>query len=178
MIGNTFSFIKMPPLYLCQSDQVCRTQGSVLGPLVFLIYINDIHEAVLTSSVYIFANDTKLLKRVVDGSETVSLQDDLDSIDGWCSDWNLKLNCGKCSHLHFSLRGTAASDSFTTGGSAIAGCKSVKDLGITVTPTLSWSNHNNIIIGKICARARRIIPRQSPVSLRKTLYLTTVRSHL
>ena len=58
-------------------------QGSVLGPLLFLIYIDDIPTAISYSSIYLFADDAMVVKSVASENDCMRLQDDLNSICGW-----------------------------------------------------------------------------------------------
>ncbi len=70
-------------------------QGSILGPLLFIMYINDIPNAITSSSIYIFADDTKLIKRQCEQEDLNSLQADA-------------LNASKCLNINFG-RGTSSS---------------------------------------------------------------------
>ncbi len=156
-------------------------QGSVLGPLLFLIYINDLPEVVHNSSTYLFADDTKLCKSIISCSDSILVQNDLDSVDSWCKEWKILLNALKSAHIHFSLSGNVASQCYSSDGSHISSTSSYTDLGITVNSTMSWSCH----IAKICSKAysslfaiRRILSRCTNTQLKKTLYVSVVRSHL
>ena len=156
-------------------------QGSVLGPLLFLVYINDIPTFIKFSSAFLFADDAKLLKSLKSDLDSALLQEDLDSIGKWSKDWKLMLNILKCIQLHFSLREGEHGVEYHTNGSDIKCCSSYRDLGILVTSSFSWSMH----IEKICAKAYRMlytikrnIPPSSSTMLRKRMYLVLVRSHL
>ncbi len=74
-------------------------QGSVLGPTLFLIYINDLPE-VVHNIAKLFADDTKLYKQIVDDSSCISIQDDLNELANWSEKWQLKFNAGKCKAMH------------------------------------------------------------------------------
>ena len=72
-------------------------QGSVLGPVLFIIYIND-HPKVVRSTVKIFADDTKIYNK--DTNSDV-LQQDLDALYVWSKLWQLCFNVDKCKTIHF-----------------------------------------------------------------------------
>jgi ribonuclease P/MRP protein subunit RPP40 len=74
-------------------------QGSVLGPVLFLIVINDLPE-VVNGLINIIADETKLFDHVVDGDRCAQLQDDLDQLCVWSDTWKLKFNTEKCKVLH------------------------------------------------------------------------------
>ena len=78
------------------------TQGSILGPLLFLIFINDILETVTYSDLLLFADDTKCLKTIGNPSDCHSLQQDLQQLSDWCHLWNLYFKEKKCVCIHFS----------------------------------------------------------------------------
>ena len=84
-------------------------QGSVLGPLLFLIYINDLPDCIESSSVKIFADDLKLYQKNSGSSQPV--QDDINRIENWSSQWQLPLNAQKCSKLHVSCKNGEGTDS-------------------------------------------------------------------
>ena len=70
-------------------------QGTVLGPLMFLLYINDIAKGI-NSPLHLFADDC-LLYRVINGVEdTNRLQEDLNKLSEWANTWQLKFNVSKC----------------------------------------------------------------------------------
>ena len=71
-------------------------QGSVLGPTLFVIYINDIDDGI-TSSLLKFADDTKLLRKVGTQDDCEALQKDLHTMHKWSEDWQMLFRC--CSTL-------------------------------------------------------------------------------
>ena len=70
-------------------------QGSILGPLMFLIYINDIPNYVTSSTTLLFADDTKCFKTIIQPSDSIQLQRDIESLTQWSIDWNLIFNSSK-----------------------------------------------------------------------------------
>ena len=86
-----------------QSDWATVTsgipQGSVLGPLLFIISINDLPDCV-KSAIKIFADDTKIYREIKDQHDTKQLQDDIDSLKKWSRDWQLLFKASKCKCMH------------------------------------------------------------------------------
>ena len=156
-------------------------QGSVLGPLLFLIFINDLADAVSHSTVSLFADDTKLLLDVTESNSSV-LQSDLSAISQWCTQWELKLNLDKCSLIRFSLSHLNSDTSYLIDNHAISISQEVSDLGIIVNNKLSFSPHYKSICSKayqtlfMVRRTLRLT--SAPVSIKKQIYLTLVRSKL
>ena len=74
-------------------------QGSVLGPLLFVCFINDM-PSVVKSPVHLFADDTKLYRRVTTLEDHKALQDDLTNLEDWSTKWNLCFNTNKCKVMH------------------------------------------------------------------------------
>ena len=116
-------------------------QGSVLGPLLFLIYVNDIPSIALNSSIYMFADDTKFSKSISQFNDSAQLQSDINSLANWCHQWGLSLNSQKCACLRFSLNPNCPSPSYTINGVNIAVVVDQRDLGVTASHDLSWRTH-------------------------------------
>ena len=74
-------------------------QGSILGPLLFLIYINDLSSSVIHSNTYLFADDTKCLCPMFSPQDCLLLQSDLNRLSAWSTKWKLMFNESKCSLL-------------------------------------------------------------------------------
>lgn len=157
-------------------------QGSILGPLLFIIYVNDIPDIINHSDCYLFADDAKLLKVITSLEDADDLQDDLIAIEQWCKEWNLSLNPSKCSAMHFTtLRSQTYDHEYRINNYCIPFLQTQRDLGVLVSGSLSWSHHCD----QACAKAyqslhviRRNVSSGSTVYLRKQLYLTLVKSHI
>jgi len=74
-------------------------QGSVLGPLLFLLYVNDLPDWI-RSSIKMFADDTKLWSTISARNDNQKLQDDLRTLNDWSNKWLLKFNPDKCKVMH------------------------------------------------------------------------------
>ena len=127
-------------------------QGSVLGPLLFLIYINDITKEILNGRPFLYADDLK----IVYSSDTMSvefistIQQDLIRLDSWCNNWKMKLNAPKCGYMN--LNKVSSPLSLYLNGLPLKPLDHVKDLGLTYTKTLSFHEH----ISSITSKANRI----------------------
>ena len=75
------------------------SQGSVLGPLLYLIYINDLDDNI-TSNVLKFTDDTKVFRNVNTDGDKQHLQNDPDKLVNWSEKWQMLFNLGKCKCLH------------------------------------------------------------------------------
>ena len=104
-------------------------QGSVLGPTLFVIFINDL-PTVIESVAKIFADDTKVYGRVNNESDMKLLQDDIDKIWDWSFKWQLPFNADKCKSMHFGSSNKR--HQYTINGNNLAQVKEENDLGIIV----------------------------------------------
>ena len=148
-------------------------QGSILGPLLFLVYVNDIPDNITNSLLYLFADDTKCLKTISDPADSIKLQDDIDSLNHWNEKWSLLFNHTKVVHVSFRSH---LPTSYTIGTSSITKVESHKDLGITLSLNLSWDALYDHIIAKaysILGLLRRTFSPQNPTrSKNNYIYLS------
>ena len=121
-------------------------QGSILGPLLFFIYINDIVNE-LRASVRLFADDTSLYI-VVENPNTaaVTLNNDLNFITNWATDWLVDFNAAKTQSMILTLkRNSPYHPPLYMNGLAITETSSHKHLGLTFTNNCNWNEHINNI---------------------------------
>lgn len=153
-------------------------QGSVLGPLLFLIFINDLPSCV-TSSISLFADDCVLYREVTNDHDVSCLQSDLNRISEWCNKWNMKLNTNKCKVMRVS-RMTANVSCYYLYHTSLQQVSSYKYLGVNISSNLSWETHIQYITNN-ANRSLGFIKRNFssvPLSLKLLLYKTLVRSKL
>ena len=145
-------------------------QGSVLGPLLFLIYINDLPEVIQSDSL-LYADDLK----VWNSSDPSTLQIDLDAIKNWSEDWQLPINDAKCAHISFG--GDSGYIFNLQGSTIIPKPDRKKDLGIWLSSSMSFSHHHEVAAKKAFATLhmiKRSFHRISPKDF-QTLYSVYVR---
>ena len=115
-------------------------QGTVLGQMLFLIYINDLPKNV-TLTTRLFADDSLLYGRIRTTEDHPILQEDLSRLETWVKDWQMSLNPLKCEVIRISKKRTQITGSYTIHGHQLATVKSGKYLGVTFTDNLSWNAH-------------------------------------
>lgn len=155
-------------------------QGSILGPLFFVLYINDICEF-LGSHVLLYADDLKIYRRIRSLEDCISLQESIESLEEWCRTNLLSLNISKCSCLTFSRKCAAVNFDYTISSQLVARSLSVKDLGVTFDNHLTFNLHVLNVV-KSANRFMGFIIRSchefSDVGCLKLLYYSFVRSQL
>lgn len=154
-------------------------QGSVLGPLLFLIYVDDMEDRIRNNSrVWKFADDTKIAAPVNDYVGGIGLQKNLDKLMVWASEWNMTFNIDKCKVMH--LGANNINFSYEMRGNWLNKVTQEKDLGIIVENNLKPSkqciearNRANKILGAI---NRNVVYKSKEVVSK--LYTSLVRPHL
>ncbi|CAM4577882.1 unnamed protein product [Lepidochelys olivacea] len=111
-------------------------QGSVLGPVLFNIFINDLEKGV-NSEVAKFADETELLKIVKTQADCEELQKDLSKLSDWATKWQMKFNVDKCKVMHIGKHNP--NYTYKMMGSKLAVTTQKRDLGITVDSSLKTS---------------------------------------
>ena len=112
-------------------------QGSMLGPLLLLVYVKD---NICKSSLYLFADDTEICKILNNPRDSTELQHDGDSLHSWYLEWKMSLHSGKCVVVHFGFSSHNATLYFVNG-TPIQSTSKHRDFGIILSNNLYWSNH-------------------------------------
>ena len=152
-------------------------QGSVLGPILFLIYINDLDDSI-TNNVLKFADDTKLFRKVNTDGDKQHLQNDLDRLVKWSEKWQMLFNFGKCKCLH--TRHRIFNVNYKMGDTVLGTTVKEKDLGVTISADMKVSEQCGIAASKgnqILGLIRRNITYKGK-KLIIPLYKAIVRPHL
>ena len=153
-------------------------QGTILGPIVFLIYINDFLNGI-SSPTKLFADDTKVYRGLIDlEKDKQILQSDLDRMTEWTNTWQLHFNSDKCEVMRITHQKDISLPDYNLSGKKLKVVNEFKDLGVIMTSNLSWSNQvassvkkSNRILGLI----KRTVGSFTPTSTFTTLYKSLVR---
>ena len=152
-------------------------QGSVLGPTLFVVFINDLPDAVDCLS-KIFADDTKAYKCADCGRERQRLGDSLDALHTWSEKWQLPFNLHKCKCMHLGYNNPK--EKYEMGGVPLTVTDAEKDLGVTIDEELKFHVHTNLVVNKanqILGLIARTFENLDQTTL-PTLYKALVRPHL
>ena len=133
-------------------------QGSVLGPILFLIFINDLPIELL-SRLSLFADDSKLFSRIMtnrkskfkDVNGSKRLQKDLNKVVEWAEKWKMEFNIDKCKIMHLGYNNPK--NVYSMGNTTLNATEEERDLGVIIDNKLDFGKHINTIV----ARANRIL---------------------
>ena len=155
-------------------------QGSVLGPLLFVLFINDISNGVSPGTyICLFADDTKIWRRMNSEEDCAILQNDIDNLYNWCIYNQMRFNPSKykvvsinskishCNLEYLSLLPLSRFN-YTLGDNILDYEANERDLGVIINYSFTWDEHHNKVINK----ASQMLSSQR----KRTLYLAMVRS--
>ena len=156
-------------------------QGSILGPLLFLIFMNDLPLSAIYSKLLLFADDAKCFMSITSLADCFALQKDLNNLAVWCTTWNLTFNKDKCSVVQFQTKKSTIGFDYLIGKSVIPTKTSHRDLGVFISATLQWKCHYQHILSKsykMLGLLRRTFSEIHCSRAKRILYLSLIRSQL
>ena len=190
--GNTFNWIKS---FLLQRKQYVSVngvksktenvlsgvpQGTVLGPILFVMYINDLLDGIVADGL-LYADDTKLFKHIMNENDALCLQTDIEKLENWAKLWLMNFHPGKCHTLTIGkFENIRHAHQYKVCNQNIEHIDVEKDIGVQIDEELSFEQHictkvrvANAIMGHI----RRAFTFLDLVTFKK-LYTSMVRPHL
>jgi hypothetical protein len=124
-------------------------QGSVLGPLLFLIFINDLPDRVTTGTkVKLFADDCILYRNISSDRDSHILQGDLENLQRWEADWLMQFHPSKCQVLHVTNKKKPVKHIYKIHSVNLDEVPTAKYLGVNIDSKLSWNDHISAITKK------------------------------
>lgn len=152
-------------------------QGSVLGPTLFVIFINDMPD-IIESMCQLFADDAKVFREISCDDECMKLQEDLNKLTEWSNRWNLPFNTDKCKSLHIGR--SNRKHKYEMDGTELEQVHHERDLGVIIDDDLKFHKQTAAAIKK--ANSVLGLMKKTFVSFDKTtfslLYKSLVRPHL
>ena len=130
-------------------------QGSVIGPLLFALYINDLPECCPGCKIKLYANDVKAYKKIRTCNDRLGLQYSLDNISTWAKKNKLGISVEKC--CYFQVGYSNFTLVYMLDSDHIAPCDSIVDLSIHINSSLKFEQHCTVIVSKTSARSKLIV---------------------
>ena len=154
-------------------------QGTVLGPLLFILYLNDLPDG-LSSQVRLLADDCILYREITSMEDSISLQNDINSLCQWESKWQMKFNVSKCFAMRVTHKKKPLLTSYKMNDSVLQTVPNHTYLGVDINSKLSWADHINGITSKanrVLGLLRRNLYSCSP-KVKEAAYKSLVRPRL
>ena len=128
------------------------SQGTVLGPLLLSLHINDIMSDI-ESEIRLFADDCVCYREIKNIEDTLKLQKDIGRLGIEARKWGMKFQPVKCNMMQLTKKHNKIDASYTLEGTVLEHVESIKYLGVTVASDLKWNSH----IRNVCSRANRTL---------------------
>ena len=153
-------------------------QGTVLGPLFFLVYINDISKGLTKgTTIRLFADDSLLYRPIKSPKDCEILQHDLNTLQNWEKIWKMEFHPGKCNLLQITNKRNPIDFIYNIHNTPLQKVDSAKYLGVVVDSKLNWKPHYSHLISnckKTLSFIRRNLPK-APRFVKSRCYTTLVR---
>lgn len=156
-------------------------QGSVLGPLLFLIYINDITDIISHPvQIRLFADDCVLFNEVKVQDDQILLNHNLHNVSEWCVKWGMELNADKTVFMRITNKRNSHFFSYNLPTRHLSEVKEYKYLGVTLTNNLSWNKHIETVCSSsfrnLCFLRHKL--KLAPPNVKQLAYYTMIRPKL
>lgn len=156
-------------------------QGSHLGPILFLIFINDLSVLFKNARFLFYADDLKIYKEIINDRDCADLQHEINKITDWCTLNNMKINLSKCKVISFTRKKKPILFNYSLSNERIPRVTLINDLGVIFDTELRFREHINNIISKSFRMAGFIMRtcfNFTNINVLMILYYALVRSHL
>ena len=154
-------------------------QGSHFGPILFILFINDLPGLIKHSNCLMYADDVKLFKSINTVADCYELQSDINTFYAWCKVNRLTLNIDKCKVMTFTHKNMTISYSYNFDGNDLLSSCLIRDLGVLLDKKLSFANHVDYVINRansVLGFIKREMREMLDPYCAKTLFIALVRS--
>ena len=154
-------------------------QGSFLGPVLFLLYINDI-DGNIKSSIRLFADDSIIYRNISSKTDHEILQTDLSQLQTWSDKWQMEFNVSKCVHLPITNKTKPNLYKYSLSGQPLSTVSSHSYIGVKLDSKLTWTNHVTDITSKsstVLGMIKRTLGPGKP-EVKQTAYNMLIRPKL
>ena len=154
-------------------------QGSVLGPILFLIFINDLPDN-LNSKARMFADDCIVYREIKSNKDQLTLQEDLDTLAAWEQKWGMDFHPQKCNVLRVFRAKSPMTFSYRLKGTVLAEEATSKYLGVDLQNNLSWNQH----VSRVTKKANSMLGflrrnlRKASEETKAQAYMSMVQSNI
>ena len=139
----------------CASVTSAVPQGSILGPLLFILAMDPVASLSISNSgvIRVYADDINYYKPIMSSTDLLAVQNDVDTISVWVGDNGLRLNASKTKSLVISRKRVPPVPNISMDGTPIEQVSSFRLLRVTVSDNLSWAPH----IQATCCKAKKVL---------------------
>ena len=128
-------------------------QGTILGPLLFSLYINDIMVGT-ESEISLFADDCICYRQIDSTEDTEKLQKDTDQLGKWTRKWGMRFQPAKCNIMQLTRKRIKKINAvYSLEGTVLETVDNIKYLGVTISKDLKWNTH----VSNVCTKAIRAL---------------------
>ena len=151
-------------------------QGSVLGPLLFSIFINDL-PSVVSSHVRLFADDCIIYRKIKKNEDALAFQVDLNQLQSWAKQWSMSFHPEKCELLRVTNKRQPTKTSYVMSEHTLKEVNDKKYLGITINDKLKWNKQ----VQTVCTKANNTLSLlrrnmgSCPRAVKQSCYTSLVR---